>query len=89
MDRTCMTGNISKEDLIGPKRNKEIASARHVAIYLIREMTEMSFPNISKVFNRDHATIMSSYNKATSMYQLDPMFSLEINDMKKEIMGQA
>ena len=81
--------NISKEDLIGPKRNKEIASARHVAIYLIREMTEMSFPNISKVFNRDHATIMSSYNKATSMYQLDPMFSLEINDMKKEIMGQA
>ena len=81
--------NISKEDLIGPKRNKEIASARHVAIYLIREMTEMSFPNISKVFNRDHATIMSSYNKALSMYQLDPMFSLEINDMKKEITGQA
>ena len=80
---------ISKEDLIGPKRNKEIASARHVAIFLIREMTEMSFPNISKVFNRDHATIMSSYNKALSSYQLDPMFSLEIGDMKKEIMGQA
>ncbi len=80
---------ISKEDLISPKRNKEIASARHVAIFLIREMTEMSFPNISKVFNRDHATIMSSYNKALSMFQLDPMFTLEINDMKKEITGQS
>ena len=80
---------ISKEDLIGPKRNKEIANARHVAIYLIREMTEMSFPNISKVFNRDHATIMSSYNKALSMDQMDAMFSLEIGDMKKEITGQA
>ena len=80
---------ISKEDLISPKRNKEIANARHVAIFLIREMTEMSFPNISKVFNRDHATIMSSYNKALSMFQLDPMFTLEINDMKKEITGQS
>lgn len=78
---------ISKEDLVSPKRNKEIANARHVTVFLIRELTEMSFPNIAKIFNRDHSTIMSSYNMTMSSYQLDAMFSLEVNDIKKEITG--
>lgn len=78
---------ITKEDLISPKRNKEIAYARHVAVFLIRDMTEMSFPNISKIFNRDHATIMSSYNKALSQYQMDTMFELDMIELRKEITG--
>ena len=78
---------ISKEDLIGPKRNKEIANARHVSIYLIREMTEMSFPNIAKIYNRDHATIMNSYNTAKQRAQMDASFSVQIGDLKKEILG--
>ena len=51
-----------KLDLLSVKRNKEIAAARHVCIFLIRELTEMSYPNISKIFGRDHSTIMTSYN---------------------------
>ena len=80
---------ISKEDLIGPKRNKEITNARHAAIFLIRDMTEMSYPNISKIFNRDHATIISSCRKADTMVQADPLFALDMETMKKEIAGQA
>ncbi len=80
---------ISKEALTSPKRNKEIATVRHITIFLIRELTEMSFPNISKIFDRDHATIMSSYNKTFSKYQLDPIFTLEMNELKKEITGQG
>ncbi len=78
---------IKKEELVGPKRNKEIAAARHVAIFLIREVIEMSFPNIAKIFNRDHSTIMDSYSKSMTSYQLNPVFSMEIDEMKKEIMG--
>ena len=78
---------ISKEDLVSPKRNKEIASARHVCIFLIREMTEMSFPNIAKILNRDHSTIITSYNISLSRYQLDSVFTLEIDDMKKDLNG--
>ncbi len=77
---------ISKEDLTGKKRNKEIASARHITIYLIRELTEMSYPNIGKMFSdRDHSTIISSYNAVCQKMILDPMFALEINELKKEI----
>ena len=39
---------VSKDELAGPKRNKEIAAARHICIFLIRELTEMSFPQHRK-----------------------------------------
>ena len=76
---------ISKEDLVGPKRNKEIAAARHVCIFLIRELTEMSFPNIAKIFKRDHSTIITSYNTTQTRYNLDSLFTMEIDELKKEL----
>ena len=78
---------ISKEDLFSPKRNKEIAVARHAAIYLIREITEMSLNNIAKIFHRDHTTILNSYNTTHQKVHNDAAFALEINDLKKDITG--
>ena len=79
---------VSKDELAGPKRNKEIAAARHICIFLIRELTEMSFPNIGKLLERDHTTVMSSYNNSFTRYQLEPMFTLEMNELKKELSGE-
>jgi len=76
---------ISKEDLASPKRNKNIAAARHICIFLIRELTEMSYPNIAKLLNRDHTTIMTSYNSTFARYQIEPLFTLEMNELKKEL----
>ncbi len=78
---------ISKEDIVSPKRNKEIALARNVCIFLIREIIDMSYPSIKKIFNRDHATIMASYKNMLSRYQLDSGFSMEMDELKKEIIG--
>ena len=79
---------VSKDELAGPKRNKDIAAARHICIFLIRELTEMSFPNIGKLLERDHTTVMSSYNNSFTRYQLEPMFTLEMNELKKELSGE-
>lgn len=79
---------VPKEELTGKKRNKEIANARHICIYLIRELTEMSYPNIGKIFDRDHATIMSSFNTVTHKNYTDPDFSFELSELKKDITGQ-
>lgn len=76
---------VSKDELAGPKRNKEIAVARHICIFLIRELTEMSFPNIGKLLERDHTTILSSYNNSFTRYQVDPLFTLEMNELKKDL----
>ena len=76
---------ISKESLTGNKRNKDIAYTRHITIYLIREMTEMSFPSIAKIFERDHSTIISSHRLIEAKALEDPAFLAELNEIKKEI----
>ena len=79
---------IKKEDIIGQKRNKDIANARHISIYLVREITEMSLDNIGKIFgDRDHSTVKSSYDKVKKMIT-DPVFDLEIKELIHEITGQ-
>ncbi|MBR2622003.1 MAG: chromosomal replication initiator protein DnaA [Clostridia bacterium] len=79
---------VKREDIVGARRTKEVAFARHVSIYLLRAITDMSFPNIGKIFNRDHSTIMSSIDTVERKLQADNMFSLELADLKKEITGQ-
>ncbi|MBQ9098081.1 MAG: chromosomal replication initiator protein DnaA [Clostridia bacterium] len=80
--------NVPKEDIIGTKRNKEIVHARHLSIYLIREITEMSFPNIGKQFNRDHSTTISSYTKIKEQLIRDPLFAADVESIKDEILGK-
>ena len=79
--------NIKKEDIIGARRTKEIAAARHKAIYLVRTITEMSLPNIGKIFNRDHSTIMSSIETVEKKLITDAILNVEIDDMIKEVTG--
>ncbi len=79
--------DISREDLVGKKRTKEIARARHIAIYLIREITEMSYPNIGKIFDRDHTTVLSSLEVVSKNITTDPLYAVDIDYLKKEITG--
>ena len=77
--------NVGKEDLLGPKRNKDIAFARHVCIYLIKEITDMSYPGIGKMFNRDHTTVMASRDLVSKKMLSDAMLAVDIAEMTKEI----
>ena len=76
---------IKKEDLISAKRNKEIASVRHITIYVIREVTEMSLLSIAKIFNRDHSTILSSIERIEQRIYSDNMLNFEIKELIKEV----
>ena len=76
---------IKKEDLVSTKRNKEIAFARHITIFIIREVTEMSLPNIAKIFNRDHSTIISSIETIERKLITDAMLDFEIKEIVKEV----
>ena len=56
--------SIDKDDLAGRKRSNDIAFPRQIAMYLCREIANMSFPQIGIEFgNRDHSTVMHGYNK--------------------------
>ena len=77
--------DVDKEELTGKSRVKEVAQARHIAIYLIRTITEMSLPNIGKLFNRDHSTVISSIDTIEKKINSSPAVEIEINDLIKEI----
>ena len=56
--------SINKDELAGEKRSNDIAFPRQIAMYLCREIANMSFPQIGTDFGgRDHSTVMHAYNK--------------------------
>ena len=79
------TYNVTKEELIGKKRNKEIVQSRHVAIALIRDITEISLKRIGKIFSRDHATVMASIEVVSKRRIGDPLFAADYENLKKEV----
>ena len=79
--------NIKKEDIVSSKRTKDIANARHIAIYVIRQVTEMSLPNIGKILGRDHSTVISSIDTIEKRMAQNPAFRAEMEEMVKEIKG--
>ena len=77
--------DVTKNELVGKSRVKNVAQARHIAIYLVRTITEMSLPNIGKLFNRDHSTIISSIDTIEKKISSSPAIEIEINELIKEI----
>ena len=69
----------------GDSRKKEIAQARHMAVYLTREMTGLSLPRIGDAFGRDHSTIINSCDKITKMLETSPSTKAAVADLKKII----
>ena len=56
--------NINKDDLASDKRSNDITFPRQIAMYLCREVANLSFPKIGDEFgNRDHSTVMHAYKK--------------------------
>ena len=56
--------SIDKDDLAGNKRSNDVAFPRQIAMYLCREVANMSFPQIGIDFGgRDHSTVMHGYRK--------------------------
>jgi len=81
--------NLKRQVLEGSSRKKEISQARHIAIYLSREMTDHSFPAIGREFgNRDHTTAMHSYVRVQTMLEETPLLHSEINAIRESLASQ-
>ena len=53
---------VSHADLVSKSRSRSITHPRHVAVYLARELVNTTYKDIGKAFNRDHSTIMHSFD---------------------------
>ena len=74
--------NIKVSDLESKKRSQNIAFPRHIAMYLCRDMTEMSLPKIGETFGgRDHTTVLHACEKISK----DKKFNNNVNEIIKTI----
>jgi len=85
-EEVALRYHLKRRDLEGTSRKKEISQARHIAIFLSREMTDHSFPAIGREFgNRDHTTIMHSYMKVKTLLEETPLLHAEISEIKEAL----
>jgi len=78
--------NIKLSALLSKKRNKDIVTARQIAIYLSRELTELSLPVIGEAFGgKDHTTILHSYNKIKNKIEKDKGLKSTIDNLSLKI----
>ena len=75
---------IGVRDLTGKRRNKDIVTARQVAMYLCRELIGSSYPQLGRVFGgKDHSTVMHSVNKIKQLQAHNKDMKSVVTHLKK------
>ena len=86
IDTTCKYFGITREDIVGKKRDKKIVEPRQICIYLISEMLPLPLTSIGSIMGgRDHTTIMHAKNKIASAVTKDERFRSAVQDIRDMI----
>ena len=78
---------VSVDDIKSKRKNSNIANARHVAVYIIRTELDLSYPSIGKILNRDHSTIVDSFEKTKVNVRTKSSLASEVQTILNEIKG--
>ncbi len=76
---------VSAEEIKSKKQTAAIVGARHVCVYLIRTLTDLTLVQIGDLFSRDHTTAMSSFRKVDKRISTDTSFEAEINELISDV----
>lgn len=80
----CRYFDITKEDIVGKKKSKDVVEPRMIAIYLISEILEIPLVSIGKIFGgRDHTTIMHSRDKISDQLKTSHKIQSFVSEIKK------
>jgi len=86
IDEVARTYNVSPADIRGKMRSGNISSARQIAMYIVREITQLSTTNIGDEFgHRDHATVVYAIQKVEKDMKSNARLKATIEDIIKNI----
>ena len=87
LNTVCDFFKVTKEDLIGKKKNKEIVEPRQLCIYLINDMLNIPLTAIGEIFGgRDHTTIMHARDKISNQVKINPHVRTLVNDIRSQLL---
>jgi chromosomal replication initiator protein len=82
--------SVSMDDLTGASRSRVLVQARQIAMYLCRELTELSLPKIGQTFGgRDHTTVMHADRKIRSLMAERMSVYNQITELTSRIKARA
>lgn len=78
--------NLTPTQLTGRNRTTQVSMARHIAMYLMRELLDLPFSKVGKAFGgKDHSTVMNAIQKVEKLLKTDPSFKKVINDLNARL----
>ena len=90
MAQTASYFGVTIDDLCGSSRSRVLVTARQIAMYLCRELTDLSLPKIGQQFgNRDHTTVMHADRKIRQLMAERRSLYNQVADLTSRIRSQA
>ena len=83
----CIRDRVTTEQIKGTGRARDIVVPRQIAMYLIREMTSHSLPEIGQYFGRDHSTVMHAINKVSENIKKDEEMAAQVSRLRQHLEG--
>lgn len=85
IDVTARKYDVTIEEILGTKRTKNIKTARNVAMYIAKQVLELSLNEIGKFMNRDHSTVYSNIQYVENLLETDNQLSNDITEIITEV----
>ena len=86
LNATADLFGLSVEEIVGPRRQRPLVKARQVSMYVFRELTELSYPDIARVFGgRDHTTAIHAVQKITEQMSEQQDIFNQVTDLIQKI----
>ncbi len=90
VDIVARSFNVTADHILGRDRSQNIALPRQVAMYLLREESNASLPQIGQALGgRDHTTVMYAIEKITDMLERDDRLRRQVVQIRQQLYGQA
>ena len=90
MAQTANYFGVTLDDLTGPSRSRVLVTARQIAMYLCRELTDLSLPKVGQQFGgRDHTTVMHADRKVRQLIAERRSLYNQVSDLTTRIKAQA
>lgn len=85
ISETAARFEVSIEEILGRKRDKQIQTARNVSMYIIREITSLSLPEIGVMFERKHSSVKSNIDTVKKAMEADVFLERKVEEIIKSV----
>lgn len=90
VDETAKYFGLQSEDIMSTDRSRTVVNSRQIAMYLCRELTELSLPKVGEAFGgRDHTTVMHAVKKITNSMNEDSTTYQSVTEITNQIRRAA